>query len=185
MTASMLKGIDACMDREAFASAATLILAYMDTLGSFYKGGGASPSNFGDFVEDYMSVVGELISKLGMSREGARHFLHDKFRNGAIHEYLSKAGTGYIRFQEYITLKGGSVFIGIWKFRDDFASAIDKFRKDVVDNKGGIGDSYNCRAGNLRGRGKNLFLNLPTNIKSSGPPESIITGQTSATTGVF
>lgn len=160
MTASMLQGVNACMEKKSFTSAATLILTRLDALGGFLAGQNANRANFGRFVDRYMSILPAMESATGKTRVEAADFLYDKFRCGFVHEYLSKKGTGIIRERPYVSLENGIVVIDIEAFRDDFARALRRFRQDVQNNVEGVGDNYSKRVQSLRERPQELFVKV-------------------------
>ena len=174
MTASMLQGVDACMEKEAFTSAATLILTRLDTLGGFLAGREATSATFGPFVDRYMSILPQMESVTGKTREEATNFLYDKFRCGFVHEYLSKKGTGITRERPYVSLEDGLVVIDINVFREDFAQALRRFKQDVQNNAEGIGDNYSRRVRFLRERPQELFIKLADAVGIQDTPQTSV-----------
>lgn len=164
MTSSMLQGVDACMEKEAFTSAATLILTYIDALSGFFTGQNTSQNTFGRFIDRYMSLLPWMSTELGKTKDEAIAFLYDKYRCGFVHEFLSKAGTGITRERPYVSLEKGIVVIDINKFRDDFAQALQGFKQDVQNNTEGIGNHYRLRVNYLRSRPAELFIKLVDTI---------------------
>ena len=160
----MVQGVEACMGKSAFASAATLIFTYIDTLGSFYTGRGATRSSFREFTKRYMSVLHRLAEETGKSLEDSSDFLYEKFRNGFVHQYLSKAGTGITRGAPYVSLKEGYVVIDIHELSTDFKNALDKYSEDIERNTDNLRNTYNKRAIQLRDAGKELYIKLSDSI---------------------
>jgi len=165
MLGGMVQGVEACMGREAFASAATLIFAYIETLGGFYAGKKAGKENFVKFTQQYMSVSHKLAEETGKSLEDSSAFLYKKFRHGFVHQYLSKAGTGITRGAPYVSLKEGYVVIDIHELSADFKNALDKYSKDIEQNIDNLGDNYDKRVIQIRSAGRELFIKLSDSIE--------------------